>query len=310
MKAQILDTLTLVVGCLAFVVPALAGTPDVSPQSPLPTQPGTTSATAPACGPSSKATLSKADHIRLAAEHLEAAGLKEDAERLRHPDESPFALVNVRMIELSLTKLAEVSAEPYGGAKDMSVLDLLRKLQLADQSPEHDNVLKSPDPKLLALIEALLKDHLAIARAEPTILAVSGRPAYVLDGGEIGYAEKDAQGNEHTNFKEYGTRIDAVATHLPDNRIHLDLRLDVSEPDAANSIGGIPAIKKRGIETGLDLRLGQTIIIGGLVEEHRVAYAYGKPKKIGHRTNKIECFVLVRTEGVPKETAAKPTTSR
>ena len=41
-----------------------------------------------------------------------------------------------------------------------------------------------------------------------------------------------------------------------------------AQPDAANSIGGIPALKTREVETGVELRAGQTLAIAGLIEQH------------------------------------------
>ncbi len=272
--------------------------------------------------------FSKADHLHAAAEHLEAAGRGEEARRVRLMEaeersrlESTFIKVDLRMIELPRGKLAQVSAVKYGGAKGTSVLDMLRKLQSADQKRETDNVLASPDTKLLALIEALLKDHLAVPRAEPSMMVVPGRSAYVLDGGEIGYVEKDAHGNENVRFKEYGTRADVLATLLPDNRIHVDLRFRVSEPDVANSIDGVPAVKSREIETGLDRRSGQTVIVGGLLENRSVSIGAtaGEAGKSGGRDEHkevrpvietVETMVMMRAEIVKKELAAKGTTTR
>ena len=69
-----------------------------------------------------------------------------------------FILVKLQMIEVSLTKLASVSSERYGGSKGMSALELLAKLE----STGGVNRSSAPDlSKLAGLIEALRKDSLA-----------------------------------------------------------------------------------------------------------------------------------------------------
>ncbi len=83
----------------------------------------------------------------------------EEARRVRQMEaqerplpEGGYILVELRMIELSLTKLAEVDSAKYGGTKGMSVLDLLVKMEAAGKPSANDNVLPSPDPKLIALV--------------------------------------------------------------------------------------------------------------------------------------------------------------
>jgi len=93
----------------------------------------------------------------------------------------------------------------------------------------------------------------------------------MLVGGELPYPHKDFQGKEVVAFKEYGTRFDVLPQILSSDRIHLDFRLRVSEPDNANGVQvgdqKLPALKTRETEMGLDLRPGQTIALGGLVEQ-------------------------------------------
>ncbi len=265
---------------------------------------------------SSSVFFSKADHLRIAADHLEAAGRSDEAKRIRQLDiqeqsksESAQILVNLRMFELPLNKLAEVDSARYGGAKGMSVLDWLKKLQSTGKLPGIDGVLPSLDPKLIALIEALRKDRLVWLRSEPNLIVTSGRPAYVQVGGEIGYRVKGADRKETVEHKEYGTRADVVAILLPGGRIHLDARLRVSELDPDHSVGtgkdAIPAIKGREIESGVDLRSGQTASIGGLVEQRTCPVGAksqetndksGATKEVRHVTEAVEMVVLLKAE--------------
>ena len=141
--------------------------------------------------PDEFALQTKAEHLRLAAAHLEAAGLKEEAQRVRQraakePSHTTVAarqpiLVELRMLELPWTKLDKLSSERYGGSKGMSVMELLSKLQSACADPRSPTFSASLDPnKLLSLIEALCKDHLVEPLAEPSLVVVPGRSASVF----------------------------------------------------------------------------------------------------------------------------------
>ena len=216
-----------------------------------------------------------------------------------------FILVKLQMIEVSLTKLAGVSSERYGGGKGMSALELLTKLE----STGGVNRSSAPDlGKLAGFIEALPKDSLAKPLAEPSLMVEPKKPAYCFVGGAIGCRVKDAAGKESVEYKEYGTRTDVVAIVLADNRIHLDVRLRVSQLDPKNNIpagkNSVPAITCREAESGLTLRSSEKVVLGGLIESRDEAVnqtGEGGKSKIVHVANRVESFVLVQATLVPNE---------
>ena len=118
-------------------------------------------------GVSSKPSLPQADHVQIAAEDLEAAGLDEQAQRI--PKKAvdgqarlttasiPQIIVSLRMLELSKTKLSKRSSQRYGGSKDMSAWDLLVSLKAAPIAGAEVPDISFKDPKLPSLIEALRK---------------------------------------------------------------------------------------------------------------------------------------------------------
>ena len=222
----------------------------------------------------------------------------------------------MKVVELPLTKLAKLTSERYGGTKNLSILDLIKKLT-AVRNPEGDNYLHSPDPKLLALIDALCKDHVAKVRAEPKFRQFSNAPGYVFEGGEQGYRVKDSNGGPDTiKFKEYGTRADVMATLVPGNRIHLDIKLRLSELDPANSPNdeySTPSLSSREMETGVILRSGQTMFLGGMRMQRNVAVnspqagsgnksnANRAAKDVHYVMEEIESVTLVKAEVVAKD---------
>ena len=283
--------------------------------------------------------LSKADHLQKAAEHLEAAGLEEEAQRVRqiaakeasHAATASFRpiLVDFCMLELSQTKLGKLSSGRYGGSKEMSVMELVSKLQSAQADSKIPALPPSSGSKLVSLIEALRKDHLVDVLAQPALMVNSDEPACIKVGGALGYQVKDAEGKEVTKFLEYGMRADVSAHLVSSERIHLDFRLRKSELDVAHSVqvGGrkIPALNTREVETGLDLRPGQTIALGGArVRRAHVAapaaVAGDKRDASGARgeadavVETFQLFVLVKaelvTKGMLESAAAKPVIPR
>jgi pilus assembly protein CpaC len=100
--------------------------------------------------------------------------------------------------------------------------------------------------------------------SQPTLYAVSGRPASFDVGGEFPVPTKSS-GNVTIEFKRYGTQIDVVP-HLLDKAIRLDFRVRVSELDSANGIKvdrvAIPALHVLcDMETGIELKHGQVLLL-------------------------------------------------
>jgi hypothetical protein len=315
-----------------YAVPATANTATITP-SPIGAPyaiPHAQYAATVASGPFT--SLSKLDNLRLAEGHLRAAGLSDEAEHVRQLASKEAAkeransknesiVVKFCMLELPLSKLDELSSEKYGGSKDMTLSQFLSKLQASQFT---DSAAKSPSPsddRLWTLFQALRKDGLASQRAAPTVMTTPGQQASVFVGGQLACPTKNADGTVVTVLKEYGTRADVLANLASDGRIHLDVGLRVSHvvpagsSQVAEDLG--PIIKTCEVKGPLDLRSGQTVLIGGGVETReetingRAVVSSDKPapsdpakevRKVGER---FMTFVLVKAEVATKETAAK-----
>jgi len=158
------------------------------------------------------------------------------------------------------------------------------------------------------VLGAMRQDNLAKLCSEPNLVAISGRPAYILSGGSIGYQVSSTVAGNTVGWMTYGTRLDFVPIVLGNGRMHIDLRASVSESDPTNSINGIPAFKSREVETGVELRAGQTLAIAGLIQQQTEASNQGLPwiseipylgvpfRSVSHSTNEIELIVMVTPE--------------
>jgi pilus assembly protein CpaC len=130
-----------------------------------------------------------------------------------------------------------------------------------------------PDLNLGLLIRALQQKNLLETLAEPNLLALGGKEASFLAGGEfpvpIVYG---AAGNQSVSvsFKEFGIRLKFLANPNPDGTISLHVAPEVSALDYANAVtlSGflIPALTTRRAETEVQLKDGQSFAIAGLMD--------------------------------------------
>jgi len=130
------------------------------------------------------------------------------------------------------------------------------------------------DINLGAVIEALHEKNLLQILAEPNLIAVNGKEASFLAGGEFPFpvAQQNASGiaTVTIQFREFGVRLKFTPVIQPNGNIHLHVAPEVSTLDFADavSVAGttIPAISTRKAETEFELQDGQSFVIAGLMD--------------------------------------------
>ncbi len=168
------------------------------------------------------------------------------------------------------------------------------------------------DAAFFGLIDAMRRNDLAKILAEPTLVTVSGRPAFFNDGGEFPVPVPQSLGTISIQWKKYGTQVDFVPIVLGNGRIRLEVRPRVSELDPARSISlagtTIPALKVREVDTGVEMSAGQTLALAGLVQTRLQAENSGLPyvselpyigapfRRIRDVAEDIELLILVTPE--------------
>jgi Flp pilus assembly secretin CpaC len=102
--------------------------------------------------------------------------------------------------------------------------------------------------------------------SEPTLVTFSGKEASFLVGEEIPIIQQLPQ-SFTVEFKEVGVRMRIKPTADSENRINTVIHAEVSQVigTGANSI---PIIGAKTVDTTLQVNNGQTIVIGGLLENN------------------------------------------
>ena len=139
---------------------------------------------------------------------------------------------------------------------------------------------------LSAFIEAEQQNGRARSLAEPTLMAGSKDTASFLAGGEIPVpvvqgGTQNGNAAVSVQYRPYGVQLRFVGEVITDSLIRLRVVPEVSSLDFANAavIGGfrIPSLRTRRVETTLDVRPGQSLVISGLFNEERESVRIGIP---------------------------------
>ncbi len=98
--------------------------------------------------------------------------------------------------------------------------------------------------------------------AEPVLTTMSGQPAEFFAGGEVRYQTGvDDNGDPVYDFREYGVRLGFTPIIKSGGVVGLAVHSEVSEPQTDTTLN------KREITTNVELGVGQTLSIAGLLDE-------------------------------------------
>ena len=145
----------------------------------------------------------------------------------------------------------------------------------------------NPNIHLGVVIKALEQKSLLQILAEPNLIAVNGKEASFLAGGEFPFPiVQPGQGFTAVTiqFKEFGVKLRFKPVIMPNGNIHLNVTPEVSTLDFADAltISGftVPALSTRRAETEFEIQDGQSFVIAGLMD-NRVTNIMNKIPGLG-----------------------------
>jgi len=229
--------------------------------------------------------------------------------------------LHVKVMEVSRTKLRTMGFDfATTNGSDFLVSSISGLISAADASVgipvgAGDSVrfgIVDGNNKFFGFLEALRKDNLMKILAEPTVVTISGRAATFKVGGEIPILVPQSLGTVSIEYKNYGTQVDVVPIVLGNGRIRLEVRPRVSELDDTRGVVInniiVPGIRIREVDTGVEMRSGQTMALGGLVQNRVEAETKGLPylsdlpyvgapfRRVSEEINEIELLIMVTPE--------------
>ena len=248
------------------------------------------------------------DHLLKAADHLDAAGLSEQAARLRNDarrralrddllgrKESELECLQEEVDRLrALTGQApgvcieivaiDVDAKGLGlKARDFEKMIGLSAGRALDSSGIYPGSSKRAEtltfgiveasPARLPLFKELVEEGIVNVLARPTLMTTTGRPASLHIGGEVPVRVQSSNGEFSVQSLPFGTHVEVLATVLPNHGVRLRLAFEKREIHSEQTSGddspSFPEVQSRRINTELDLKIGQTAVLVGLKVERR-----------------------------------------
>ena len=224
----------------------------------------------------------------LNAKIAELRQLEREVAALRQQSGTPEQLsVNVKVVEVNVTKCRSLGFEfdTAAAASDLS-----------------DAIKISPD-----ILVALEKRNLAKVCADPTLVVISGRPARFHAGGE--FPVSDATGR--TQFKEFGTKVDVLATALGGRKVELDIRPEFSEIQGNCGPAPCPALSARRWDSSCVTTLGTPLVLSSGSERRVVSKTVSDDRqnppqsKAMEEVEEVQFFAVVTVRGIGEQAESK-----
>ena len=128
--------------------------------------------------------------------------------------------------------------------------------------------------QLTASLKLLETEGKAQLLSNPKVITKSGTQANFTVGGEIPVPYSNNQG-VGAEFKKYGVIMNVLPVVLTDKKdtVDVQIQLEVSNPDYSKPVVAsgttIPSMVTRQIQTEVELKSGETLVIGGLKQSKR-----------------------------------------
>jgi general secretion pathway protein D len=132
-----------------------------------------------------------------------------------------------------------------------------------------------------ATLAALAVDGDVRILSRPVVLAQNNQEARILVGSQqpfVQFSQVDVTGTpfQTVQYREVGTVLTILPTINEDGYVNLSVAQEVSSATAETQFGA-PIISTREAETQLLARNGQTVVLGGLIDEQRDKVNSGIP---------------------------------
>ncbi len=104
--------------------------------------------------------------------------------------------------------------------------------------------------------------------SSPKVITLDNQPAKIESGQQIPYQQTaGASGATSVSFKSATLSLEVTPHITRNNQVILKLKVSKNSPDYTHTVAGEPPINTNSVETTVILKNGQTIVIGGLMQQ-------------------------------------------
>lgn len=121
--------------------------------------------------------------------------------------------------------------------------------------------------RLDSRINLLEQSGEALMVAHPILSCRNEGKASFLSGGQVPFASASATGTPSVEFKDYGIKLEIEPVLGDDQTVFARIAAEVSDLDKSTTVNTVPGLLTRRTETEFSMKVGETIVLSGLVNK-------------------------------------------
>ncbi|MFC1632397.1 TonB family protein [Candidatus Omnitrophota bacterium] len=181
-------------------------------------------------------------------------------------EEQPLIEVEVKVLEISIEDLKQLGMD---WTQNLPVI-YTEPAFIEGKAPKLWRMFDWDRTQVDARLNMLIQEDKARTLANPKLIALSGKKAEFLVGGDVPYVVEQDDQKTTVEWREYGVNLKVEPQVNEKNEIMLKILAEVSDLDWGNAVThadfNIPAIKKRKVESELLLRENELAFFAGLIK--------------------------------------------
>ena len=126
-------------------------------------------------------------------------------------------------------------------------------------------------------LSAMREERKGEVISSPKVVTADQTKATIKQGFEVPYQEATSSGATSTAFKEALLKLEVTPQITPDDRIRLDLQINKDNPVASANPLAVPSLFKREVSTSVLVNNGETVVLGGILEEEKTKTEFKIP---------------------------------
>jgi pilus assembly protein CpaC len=171
--------------------------------------------------------------------------------------------VHVRFAEIKRSQLRRMGVDWNAAINNGQVV--LNQVAGFAANPVFTGVFDAGDFQIV--IDALASNGSARVLEDTRLTVLAGHSASFIAGGEFAVPTIvgiNGVGGQQTAFRGFGTSLIVTPTVVDRDLMRLQIIPELSSLNGDNSVNGIPGTNVRRVQTFVELREGQTIVLGGM----------------------------------------------
>ncbi len=156
---------------------------------------------------------------------------------------------------------------------------------VASQFPGFSYTVTNASGMVKAVLNTLASENLLNIISSPSVMVLDNQTAYIHVGEQVPVIDSSITNTANSNnnfvqnisYRDTGVKLEVTPSVNAGGLVTMDVKQSVTDVGTASSTGGNPSFLERNIESRVAVRSGESVVLGGLIQENSTKGSKGLP---------------------------------